>query len=68
MVRGNQIALFESYGASVRIVYLETDWKTNQERNRNRQDAVPEETLEGILEILEPPQAWKARVVENVFQ
>lgn len=60
MVRSEQISLFESYGASVRIVYLETGWKTNQERNRNRRDSVPEEKLEKMLGILEPPQPWEA--------
>lgn len=68
MVRSEQISLFESYGASVRIVCLETDWKTNQERNRNRRDAVPEEKLEKMLSILEPPQSWEARKVERHFQ
>lgn len=68
MVRSEQISLFESYGASVRIVYLETDWKTNQGRNRNRRDVVPEEKLEKMLGILEPPQPWEARKVEWDFQ
>ena len=64
MVRGEQISLFESYGASVRIVYLETDWQTNRERNRNREAAVPEVSLEKMLFILEPPVPWEARNVE----
>lgn len=68
MVRGEQISLFESYGASVRIVYLETDWKTNQERNRNRLEAVPQEKLERMLDILEPPQPWEARTVERIWR
>lgn len=64
LVRGEQIDLFESYGASVRIVYLETDWQTNRERNRNREAAVPEVSLEKMLSILEPPSPWEARNVE----
>lgn len=64
MVRGEQIQLFESYGASVRIVYLETDWKTNSSRNRNRREAVPEAKLEKMLDILEPPSPWEAGRVE----
>lgn len=66
-VRGEQIQLFEAYGASVRVVYLETDWKTNQERNRNRRDAVPEEKLDKMLGILDPPQPWEARAVEHIW-
>lgn len=68
MVRSEQISLFESYGASVRIVYLETDWNTNKDRNQNRRDAVPEDKLEKMLGILEPPQAWEARNVEWLFR
>lgn len=64
MVRGEQINLIESYGASVRIVYLETDWQTNRERNRNREAAVPEGRIEKMLSILEPPSPWEARNVE----
>lgn len=64
MVRGEQINLFESYGASVRIVHLETDWEINRERNRNREAAVPEERLKKMLSILEPPSPWEARKVE----
>ena len=64
LVRAEQINLFESYGASVRIAYLETDWQTNRERNRNREAAVPEVNLEKMLSILEPPSPWEARNVE----
>lgn len=63
-VRSEQIGLFESYGASVRIVYLEADWQTNRARNRNRDAVVPEEKLEKMLSILEPPVPWEARNVE----
>lgn len=63
-VRGEQIQLFESYGASVRIVYLETGWQANRDRNRSRKEAVPEDKLTRMLEILEPPQPWEARAVE----
>ncbi len=63
-IRGEQVALFEGYGAAVRIVYLETDWNTNRERNRDREAAVPEEKLEKMLSILEPPMPWEARIVE----
>lgn len=64
LVRAEQISLFENYGASVRIVYLETDWPTNQARNRNREAAVPQAKLEKMLSILEPPLAWEARRVD----
>ena len=33
-------------------------------RNRNREAAVPEESLEKMLSILEPPSPWETRNVE----
>lgn len=63
-IRAEQINLIEGYGASVRVVYLETDWQTNQARNRNREAAVPEGRLEKMLSILEPPFSWEARSVD----
>lgn len=46
------------------IVHLETHWQTNRERNRNREAAVPEVSMEKMLSILEPPSPWEARNVE----
>lgn len=63
-VREGQIDLFERYGASVKIVYLERDWKTNIEQNQNREDAVPANVLDKMLATLEPPMPWEARTVE----
>lgn len=63
-VRGQQVSLFERYGAKVKIVYLETEWQKNQEQNRGRHEAVPEEVLGKMLSILEVPMAWEARCVQ----
>ena len=62
--RGQQVALFEQYHARVRIVFLETEWRENLRRNADRPDAVPEGTLFGMLERLEPPERWEAQSVE----
>ena len=42
-MRESLISLFETYHARVRIVYLETDWQTQLERNRSRKAVVPQE-------------------------
>ncbi|MBQ2957387.1 MAG: ATP-binding protein [Clostridia bacterium] len=63
-LRQNQTGLFENYGAAVRIVYLETEWQENLERNENRRYAVPEPVFMRMLDKLEPPEAFEARKVE----
>lgn len=63
-IRTKFIGLFENYGASVRIVYLETDWKENLRRNADRTDAVPEHAVEDMLGKLVLPQRGEAQVVE----
>lgn len=56
--------LFEQYGARVRIVWLETDWHTGTERNRNRKNAVPEAAVERMLAKTVPPFPDEAHTVE----
>lgn len=68
MIRGKQISLFESYGARVKIVFLETDWETELKRNRERKDFVPEAVIESMLSKLEPPYPYEAQEVEWVIQ
>ncbi len=64
MMRGKSIRLFESYGAAVRIVYLETGWAEQLRRNGARQAAVPESALARMLDTLIPPERFEARGVE----
>lgn len=63
-IRRQLIGLFESYGASVRIVYLETDLDTQLRRNADREDKVPEKTLDAFLRKLSVPEIHEARKVE----
>lgn len=63
-MRGKLIRLFESYGAAVRIVYLETGWGENLRRNASRHDAMPEPLMEDMLGRLVPPQRWEAQYVD----
>jgi len=64
MVRGKQIKLFTQYHASVRVVYLETDWEEELRRNASRPDTVPEQAICHMMEELIPPEAKEAQRVE----
>lgn len=63
-IRRQLIDLFESYGASVRVVYLETDLETQLRRNAGREDKVPEKTLDAFLRKLSVPEIHEARKIE----
>lgn len=62
-MRQQLVALFEGYKARVNIIYLETDWQTLLERNRSREDAVPQSAIEAMLGKLTPPEACEAAQV-----
>ena len=62
--RQKQISLFERYGAGVRIVYLETEWEMQMERNGSRREEVPVEAVEKMLGKLTPPMPEEAGKVE----
>lgn len=63
-LRGQQVDLFERYGARVRIVFLETEWEENLRRNADRPGAVPEDVIDRMLQRLEPPGRGEAQAVE----
>lgn len=63
MIRQKQLALFHSYGAAVRAVYLETSWEEQLRRNRSRADIVPEAAIGRMLEHLVPPVPVEAREI-----
>ena len=64
MVRMKQIKLFNQYHASVRIVYLETDWAEQLRRNASRPDAVPQQAICHMTEELALPEAKEAHKVQ----
>ncbi|MBQ9169081.1 MAG: AAA family ATPase, partial [Oscillospiraceae bacterium] len=64
MVRGKQIKLFTQYHASIRIIYLETDWGEQFRRNAGRADAVPEQAICHMMEELVLPEAKEAHQVQ----
>ena len=64
MVRAKQINLFTQYHASVRIIYLETEWSEQLRRNSNRAEVVPEQAICHMMEELVLPEAKEAHQVE----
>lgn len=63
-MRESLISLFETYKARVRIVYLETSWKEQLQRNMQRENAVPNDVVEMMLGKLVLPEVHEARCVE----
>lgn len=63
-LRRKQVELFTGYGASVRIVYLETEWEEERRRNAGRAAAVPEGAVLRMLARLTPPERFEAHRVE----
>lgn len=63
-MRESLINLFETYKARVRVVYLETAWSDQRERNSLREHAVPNDVLENMLGKLVLPEIREARIVE----
>jgi predicted kinase len=62
--RAKFVQLFENYGAKVRIVHLETEWKENLRRNADRKAAVPENVIGSMLGGCQMPEAMEAQDVE----
>lgn len=63
-IRQKYINLFERYGARVRIVYLETDWNTQLQRNSSRAAEVPVEAIGKMLRKTVLPLPEEAQTVE----
>lgn len=63
-IREGLVSLFETYRASVRIVYLETDWRTELRQNRDRQAVVPKDVITHMLGKLFPPLPYEAARVD----
>lgn len=63
-LRRRQVELFAGYHASVRVVYLETEWQEERRRNAGRAAAVPESAILRMLARLTPPERFEAHRVE----
>jgi predicted kinase len=65
--RSQLIDLFETYGARVRVVYLETTPDKLEVRNHSREDIVPVDVINGMIGKLVLPEYWEAQEVEWII-
>ncbi|MDR2954767.1 MAG: ATP-binding protein [Prevotella sp.] len=66
-IRSQLVDLFVSYGARVKIVYVEKPYELWRGQNRNREYPLPENVLDKLLCKLEIPQLTEAHEVEYIF-
>jgi len=67
-LRWQLISLFHSYGAKVRIIYLEVPYKKLIRQNQNREYPVPVKVLERMISKLDVPSLWEAPMVEYFIE
>ncbi|WP_207532444.1 AAA family ATPase [Desertivirga arenae] len=67
-MRSQLIELFTSYGAKVRIVYIEVPYQTLQGQNTKREEMVPGNVIEHLIDKLEVPAAWEAHEVKYIIR
>lgn len=65
-MRSQLIDLFVSYGAKVKIVYIEKPYDIWRKQNRDREYPLPENVLDKLLMKLEIPQLTEAHEVEYI--
>ena len=67
-LRDQVIALFDSYNARVRIVYVEAPPATLLAQNQAREQVVPEAAIRRMIDSWEPPSPTEAHQVDVVLQ
>ena len=67
-LRQRWIDLFTTYGAKVKIVYLEVPYVQLLKQNRNRIHVVPSRVVEKMIKKLEIPSMVEAHLVEYFVQ
>lgn len=66
-IRKPLIDLFLSYGARVKIVYIESNYDELIRQNKSRQNAVPASIIDRLIGKLEVPTILEANEVQYVF-
>ena len=61
------IALFASYGARVKIIYVEVPYRTLHQQNQNRDFTIPSQAIERMIGKWEVPQPWEAHEIDYVI-
>ena len=67
-MRQQLVDLFVSYGAHVRIVYLDAPLSVIFKRNLARKNYVPEHVIDKLIDKLEPPDQTEAHEVQWIIQ
>lgn len=63
-MRSQLIELFTSYGARVSVVYIEVPYQTLTQQNAKREEMVPRNVMEHLIDKLEVPALWEAHDVK----
>ena len=63
-LRANIVNLCTAYHAYVKMVFLETDYAENLDRNQRRRYAVPPDVIDKMLSKLVPPERFEAHEVD----
>ena len=63
-LRANTVNLCTAYHAYVKMVFLETDYAENLDRNQRRRYAVPPDVIDKMLSKLVPPERFEAHEVD----
>jgi predicted kinase len=66
-MRQQLIDLFASYGAKVKIIYLEVPFQKLMAQNRNREYAVPDNVIYRLIEKLEVPTQSETHILEQII-
>ncbi|MND62048.1 HD domain protein [compost metagenome] len=66
-MRSQQIDLFSTYQARIKIVYIETSYNQWLKQNKNRDFALPQQVMDKMLKKLEVPHVFEAHEVEYVI-
>lgn len=62
-MREQLVDLFESYGANVKMIYVESSYDTLSKQNKNRTAVVPQDVIDNMITKLSPPMTYEAREV-----
>lgn len=62
-MREQLVDLFESYGANVKIIYVESSYDTLSKQNKNRTAVVPQDVIDNMIRKFSPPLVYEAREV-----
>ncbi|MGM9970701.1 MAG: AAA family ATPase [Anaeroplasma sp.] len=63
LIRSKIIKMIYEYHARIKIIYLETDYFTNIERNKTRNKAVPNSVIDKLINHMNIPEGYEAHDV-----